>query len=41
LFNTLVGTIALPHWVTQWHLVGLIVSLLSSGVGMVWAYRDG
>jgi hypothetical protein len=41
LFNTLVGVVPVPYWMTQWHLVGLLVTLVSSGVGMVWAYRDG
>jgi hypothetical protein len=40
LFNTLVGTIPIPYWMTQWHLVGFLVSLISSGVGIAWAYRD-
>jgi hypothetical protein len=41
LFDTLVGVIPIPYWVNQWHLLGLLITLLSSGVGMVWAYRDG
>jgi hypothetical protein len=41
LFNTLVGVVPIPYWVNQWHLLGLLITLLSSGVGMVWAYRDG
>ena len=41
LFNSLSGTVALPHWTNEWHLIGFIVTILSSGVGAVWAYRDG
>jgi hypothetical protein len=40
-FNALVGSVALPHWITQWHLLGLIVTLLSGVIGTVWAYWDG
>jgi hypothetical protein len=40
-FNSLTGTVAIPYWITQWHLLGLVVTLLSGGFGTVWAYWDG
>jgi hypothetical protein len=40
LFTTLVGTVSLPYWVTQWHLLGFLIVLPTSVVGLLWARYD-
>jgi hypothetical protein len=39
LFNTLVGVVPVPYWMTQWHLLGFILTLPVTIVGTVWGYR--
>jgi len=37
LFTTLVGTVPVPYWVTQWHLLGFLVALPACLGGLLWA----
>jgi len=42
LFATLVGTVPVPYWATQWHLLGFLLVLPVSVGGLLWArYGSG
>ncbi len=41
LYGAISAFIALPYWISQWHLVGLVVTLIVAPVGLVWARVGG